>query len=166
MNQTDAKGFFGTLFDFEFKSFLTMKFLKIIYAVLLGALLLMGVLYLFFGLSQGGVFAVLTLLFVPVLTLIYVVLLRVGMEAVALFFRIGENTGKLVELAGGTPSTNGPLLRDTPAPQSASTAPPQVQQSSYSPQSSTQQPYAPQQSSQPSPSTQPPAGPQFPTPSE
>lgn len=106
MTQTDARGFFATLFDLDFTSFLTMKFLRIIYAVLLGALLLMGLVYLIFGLSQGGVIAFLSLLLVPVVTLIYIVLLRVGMEAIALFFRIGENTSKLVELAGGGPGGN------------------------------------------------------------
>jgi len=97
--QIEAKGFFASLFDFGFTSFITLKFLRLIYGFLVVLILLTGVILLVAGLSQGGASAVLGILFVPIITLIYLVLTRVSLEIVALFFRIGENTSLMVKAA-------------------------------------------------------------------
>ncbi len=110
--QGEAKGFFAALFDFGFTSFITLKFLKVIYAVLVGLILLGGLISFFALLSRGGFFVVLALVVAPVVTLVYLVLARVSLEAVALFFRIGENTSIMAgqaSMTGGSPMGDGPL---------------------------------------------------------
>lgn len=96
--QIESKNFFASLFDFGFMSFVTLRFMKVIYALLVTLILLFG-LIAFVGLllsgSSGGV--ALAILVVPVATLLYLILARVSMEMVALFFRIGENTSLLVQ---------------------------------------------------------------------
>jgi Domain of unknown function (DUF4282) len=88
----EYKGFLAALFDFSFTSFLTLKFLRVIYALLVAFTLLFGLLFLIFGLSRGGAVAVLSLFLVPLVTFLYLLLARVSTEWLALFFRIGENT--------------------------------------------------------------------------
>ena len=100
--QMQTKGFFAGLFDFGFTSFITLKFLRLIYTVLVIVLVLGGVLLLFAGLSQGGASAALSLIGVPLLVLVYLVFARVGMETIALLFRIGENTSIMAAAAQGT----------------------------------------------------------------
>jgi Domain of unknown function (DUF4282) len=97
--QIEAKGFFSGLFDFGFTSFITLKFLRVIYGVLVVLILLMGVGLLVASISQGGLYAVLAIVVVPIVTLIYLVVTRVSLEIVALFFRIGENTTLMVAAA-------------------------------------------------------------------
>lgn len=100
---TTAKGFFQTLFDFDFETFLTLKFLKVIYAIFTGLLLLGGAIWLVLLISTGETVPILMALFlVPVITLVYLVLTRISFELVALFFRIGENTSTMARsMAGG-----------------------------------------------------------------
>ncbi|WP_426566654.1 hypothetical protein ACPPVT_08990 [Angustibacter sp. McL0619] len=64
-------------FDFSFTSFITLRFLKVIYIVLVVISLLAG------------------------LSLFYVLLARIYLEIVELFFRIGENTTILARAAAG-----------------------------------------------------------------
>jgi hypothetical protein len=88
----EAKGLFATLFDFGFTSFLTLKFLRLIYTVLTVAVLVFGGAFMLLMLSRGGVGIVFGLIIVPLVVFIYLLILRISMESVALFFRIGENT--------------------------------------------------------------------------
>lgn len=97
--QIEAKGFFASLFDFGFTSFITLKFLRVIYGVIVVLILLTSVAILVASISQGGTYAVLAIVVVPIVTLIYLVLTRVSLEIVALFFRIGENTSLMVAAA-------------------------------------------------------------------
>jgi Domain of unknown function (DUF4282) len=99
-SQIEAKGFFASLFDFGFTSFITLKILRVLYGVLVVLILLTGV-GSFVGLiSQGGAFVAIAIIIVPIVTLIYLVLMRVSMEMIALFFRIGENTSVMAASAG------------------------------------------------------------------
>ena len=105
----EYKGFFAALFDFSFTSFLTLKFLKVIYALLVAFTLLFGLLFLIFGLSRGGAGAVLSLFLVPLVTFLCLLLARVLTEGLALFFRIGENTSIIAgALSAGVAPTVGP----------------------------------------------------------
>lgn len=96
----EAKGLFSGLFDFSFTTFITLKFLRVIYIVLLVLITLTGLVFLIRALSEGGTAAVIGLVLVPLVTLLYIVLARIYMELIALFFRIGENTSLLVTAAG------------------------------------------------------------------
>lgn len=103
----DQKNFFSSLFDFDFKSFITIRFLKLIYIVLLALMCLGGAIWFLtglFGIIQGEAIGLLAMIAAPIITLIYIVILRISLEAVVVFFRIGENTSTMVSLMqGGTP---------------------------------------------------------------
>src|SRR5665647_1216187 len=107
--QIETKGFFASLFDFGFTSFITLKFLRLIYGVLVVLILLAGVVFFVASISQGGLYILFAIVIVPILTLIYLVLTRVSMEMVAIFFRIGENTNLMAASAGSAdPTSEGP----------------------------------------------------------
>src|SRR5664280_1188605 len=84
--QIEAKGFFASLFDFGFTSFITLKFLSVIYGVVVVLILLTSVVLLVVSLSQGGSYAVLAIVVIPIVALFYLVVTRVSLEIVALFF--------------------------------------------------------------------------------
>jgi hypothetical protein len=100
----ETKGFFAALFDFGFTSFITLKFLRVIYTILVCLILLVGLLFLIYGLSQGGGPAVAFIFLAPIATLLYLILVRIYMELIAMFFRIGENTAIMAaQLSGQSP---------------------------------------------------------------
>ncbi len=117
---TDSKGFFSALFDLDFNHFITVKFVKVVYIVLLAIIFLIAALTLFSALLAGfaedsspWVFFF-ALIFVPIITLFYVVILRIFMEAVVVFFRIGENTTALVAALPPSASGTGSAAVDLP----------------------------------------------------
>lgn len=98
-------GFLATLFDINFKSFLTMRFVKVIYV--LAIVLIVGgglsalILGIFFAVkAQSPVMALLialgSLILVPMVTLLWLTMVRVLLESLAIFFHIGENTTELL----------------------------------------------------------------------
>lgn len=113
----EAKGFFPALFDFSFTSFITLKFLKVIYAIIVCVVLLAGLVFLVAGLSQGGGTAVASIIFAPLFTLLYLVFTRISMEVIAIFFRIGENTTIMAaNLTGQAPPPPTPGYGSYPPP--------------------------------------------------
>lgn len=107
-SQLEAKGLFAGLFDFSFTTFITLKFLRVIYIILLVLIALGALAFLAAGLSEGGGTAVATIIFVPLIALLYLVFARIYMELIALFFRIGESTSIMAaHLTGGTPPSGG-----------------------------------------------------------
>ncbi len=89
--------FFGALFDFSFKEFITTKIIKIIYAIgILGAGIgAIGVIIKGFG---AGAFAgILALIVSPIVFIIYTILIRVWLEVVIVLFRISEDIRDLAK---------------------------------------------------------------------
>jgi len=95
-SQLEAKNLLSGLLDFSFTSFVTLKFLRVIYALLLALILLGGIGFFFSLAAQGAGSAIVALIVVPLVVFLYVVIARIYMELVALFFRIAENTSILV----------------------------------------------------------------------
>ena len=95
--QVTASKFWAGLFDFKFKTFITLKFISVIYAIIMGVIALGGLITFVAMAYQGTGTAVLGLFLVPAFMLIYVLAARLWLELVAVIFRIGENTTKLVE---------------------------------------------------------------------
>lgn len=111
--ETAVKGFFGSLFDFQFKHFVSRRLAGVFYAVglvIIGiaavASLITGIVagfasmanpYMFGGGGVvGGIFSIIgTILIVPVGTLIAVIVLRVWIEAVVALVAVAENTSSL-----------------------------------------------------------------------
>jgi hypothetical protein len=101
----EGKNFFAALFDFGFTSFVTLRFLKLIYGILVGLILLTGLVFFLALIFRGGASVILALVGVPIVTLFYLVIARVYTEMIALFFRIGENTSLIARSVGNPPST-------------------------------------------------------------
>jgi len=123
-SRLEAKGFFGSLFDFGFTSFITLKFLKLIYTVLVVLILIGGVVFLIAGLTQGGGSAVASIILVPIVTLVYLIFARIYMEIIALFFRIGENTSLMAAALTGQPGPGSAPAYGYPAGPGGPPAPP------------------------------------------
>lgn len=95
-NPVETKGFFGALFDFSFRSFVTIKFMSFIYVL---SLLFLGVTWLFMLISSiymmandealGG-FAL--LIFGSIVAVFYLVMIRVGLEFMVAMVRTSQNT--------------------------------------------------------------------------
>ncbi|CAN5344427.1 MAG: DUF4282 domain-containing protein [Acidimicrobiia bacterium] len=104
----ETGSFFKDLFDFDFKSFVALKFIKIIFmigTILIGLAALAGIISY---ISQGGSGIFIGLVVVPVVALLYLIFLRVWLEVIAMLFRIGDNTAKMVELLGGQARSTDP----------------------------------------------------------
>jgi hypothetical protein len=89
-------GFFDGLFDFSFTTFITLKIVRAIFIVGTVSVLLAAAGAFIMIFSRGGWYTLMAIVGVPLVTLIYLVLLRVSLEMIALFFRIGENTSLML----------------------------------------------------------------------
>lgn len=94
----DTAGFFKALFDFSFKSFITIKFAGFIFAiglVVIGVGTLIGLIVSFVTMTEsvGGGF--LMLLMVIIIAPIYLILLRVGLEFYVAMVRTAQNTSQV-----------------------------------------------------------------------
>jgi hypothetical protein len=130
-SKSTDKNFFAALFDINFTSFVTVRFLKVIYILLIAASVAYGLLLLVVGLialADGQARGLLFIILGPVLGFFFLVLARVYVEGITLFFRIGENTQALAQALAGT--------------QAASTTPSYAQSSQSTPSSYGQTPQA------------------------
>jgi Domain of unknown function (DUF4282)/zinc-ribbon domain len=107
--ELDAAGFFKTLLDTSFKSFITLKLIKLV--CMLGAIAV-TISSIFFGFSgffahsgmflswDGSFWRGLLTLFIgmPFVWFVWMLWLRIVLEFLSAFFRIAENTTVLVNL--------------------------------------------------------------------
>jgi hypothetical protein len=102
INNSHQKNFIASLFDFGFTSFVTLRFLKVIYTIIVVLILLGGLAFLIAGLSTGTSLGIIgAIIFAPLITLVYLILARIAFEVIAMFFRIGDNTFMVVQLLRG-----------------------------------------------------------------
>jgi hypothetical protein len=104
MDKTDSKkGFFGSLFDFSFHSFVFPKIVSFFYGLLMilmtvGALVAMVWPFFYpewqenFDLPPWAM-----LIIVPIVYFIYLIAIRTTMEIAIVLFRIYENTDRLAD---------------------------------------------------------------------
>ena len=103
----EKKGFWSCLFDLSFSELITMRILKILYAI---GILIAGIaaIWLFVAaLGQQGIWVLLYVIAAPIAFVLLVIIARVTMELLMTLFRIEENTRK--------PAT----AEETPAPSTA-----------------------------------------------
>jgi hypothetical protein len=113
----ESKGFLAALFDFGFTSFITLKFLRAIYAsvvILILCAAAIAAIAGFAALAQGDAFGIILVIGAPVIALIYLVLTRISMEMIALFFRIGENTSIMAANSTGQVPPTAPGYGSSP----------------------------------------------------
>lgn len=91
----DTTGFFKALFDFSFKSFVTIKFAAIIYGIallLIGIFTLIGIIMAFVTMTQEPLPGFLILVLVVVLAPFYLLLVRLTLELYVAMIRTAQNT--------------------------------------------------------------------------
>ncbi|TVR54771.1 MAG: DUF4282 domain-containing protein [Gemmatimonadales bacterium] len=95
--------FLGALFDFSFRSFVTLRIVRFLYAVAV-VLLAVGVIAALVGGMATGRNALEMagfLLFAPIGAFLYLLIIRVSLELMVVIFRIGETQGQILEALRG-----------------------------------------------------------------
>lgn len=122
-----AKGFFGSLFDYSFSSFVTPRIIKVLYVL---ATILIGLWTLFLAAAAfetSETAGVLTLfLFGPLFFLVSMLYARVLLELVIVFFRINGNVQEIRDdrLGVAPQAAPTPALATMDAPAAVLTEPP------------------------------------------
>ena len=111
-----AKSFLASLFNLSFTSFITLKLITVLYAIsmVLAALAALAMVFSAFNINTN--LGVLALLLSPLVFILVLMGSRVSLELVAIFFRIEENTSRLVSPAQ---VHTGPVHYQAPAATSA-----------------------------------------------
>ena len=97
----------GALFDLSFTQFITPSVIKVIYLLgilMLGLLWIVGIIA---SLTQGFMAFLGMLVFGTIVLLIYLLMMRVWLELIAVIFRIGDNAKAIASSLGATPPTGG-----------------------------------------------------------
>ncbi len=109
----DQKGFFQSLTDFSFSSFITKKLIGVLYGIemVLVAIAVLGLIVM--GFKQGIVTGLLLVILSPILLVLSVIAVRVYFEMIVIAFRIEENTSIMAKnmtgsSAGPAPNTSEP----------------------------------------------------------
>jgi hypothetical protein len=119
-----AKGFFGSLFDYSFSSYITPKIIKVLYvlATVLVALWTLVIILLAFRASSAlGILAL--IIGGPIYFVIAMIGVRVTLEFLSAFFRIHGDVQEINQLVGGNSVASVPPLTGlAPAPTSDTAA--------------------------------------------
>ena len=110
-----AKGFFRSLFDYSFSSFITVRIIKVLYVLMTIAVALwtLLVILLAFRVSSGvGILAL--LVGGPIFFVITMIYVRVGLELLMVFFRIHGDVAEINRRGGG--GANGIPVVPIPVP--------------------------------------------------
>jgi Domain of unknown function (DUF4282) len=99
-----AKGFLRSLYDFGFTSLITLRIIKFVYALLVIIYSIFAVILLLALLATGKPAGILLgIIFVPIFYLIYLIMLRIWMEVIVVFFKLGEDVHAIRHRAVGSP---------------------------------------------------------------
>uniref|UniRef100_A0A7C4ELA7 DUF4282 domain-containing protein n=1 Tax=Thermodesulfovibrio aggregans TaxID=86166 RepID=A0A7C4ELA7_9BACT len=104
------KGFFAQLFELTFKSFITVKIIKLLYVLAIIGSALIGLMLLIGGIntmkySAGAGF--LQIILSPLIALLGIIWSRVFLELTVVFFKIEENTARIAEIKEKETKTGG-----------------------------------------------------------
>ena len=99
MIMEQKKGFFPSLFDFSFTSFITPRTIKLLYAIPMACAAIFSILLIIDGFNSGNIlWGVLILLIgAPLFFFLSVLYVRVFFEAIIVLFRIIERMPEIVE---------------------------------------------------------------------
>ena len=97
------KGFFSSLFDFSFRSFITTRIIQTLYVLAAFVFGLLSLGMFFGGVSQGGGRAVLFLILAPLSFLLGMMYVRVLLEIAVVLFRIETHAARI---AGSAPASS------------------------------------------------------------
>ena len=101
MSSTSEVGFLKALFDFQLRHFITLRVLRVLYAITAVIILITGVVIILYTLttqfSYEPMVAILTILATILGVLLYLILVRLWIETLANLQRIGDNTQKMAD---------------------------------------------------------------------
>lgn len=86
-----GKGFFGSLFDFSFTSFITPKVVKVVYALAVGLLVLLWLFFLVAAFVEGAGGGLAVLIIGPPVLILYLCLIRMTLEFYVAIVRMSED---------------------------------------------------------------------------
>jgi hypothetical protein len=118
-----AKGFFASLFDYSFSSFITSKIIKVLYVlttIVVGLWTLLIVLVAFKLSSTLGILAL--LIGGPIFFVITMIYVRVVLELLMVIFRIHEDVQEINQRAGGAKGTPVAFAPPPPGPEAEPTS--------------------------------------------
>jgi Domain of unknown function (DUF4282) len=119
-----AKGFFASLFDFSFSSFITPRLVKVLYVLMTIVVALWTLLFVLLAFRSSKSFGFIALVILgPIFFVILMIWVRVGVEAIIAFFRIQEDVAEINQRAGGAEATS-----VAPVPSSPKTGPDPISQ--------------------------------------
>lgn len=91
-------GFFGSLFDFTFTSFVTPKIIKFIYMLALAVVALAVLAIVITGFARGvGTGLFFLVIVAPIAAIFYLLMARLWLEVVMVLFRVEEHLAELVK---------------------------------------------------------------------
>jgi hypothetical protein len=102
VSSIEAKGLLSGLFDFQFKSFITLKLIRVVYVLEVIGIFIAALFYFIVLVRSGSAGVAFAIILIPIGTLFYLIMARIMTEVIALFFRIGENTSIMAEIAAKT----------------------------------------------------------------
>ena len=155
-----TKGFFKSLFDFSFTSFITPKIIRIVFGIVIVLVGLAALIYVIVAFRANLVLGIVTLLILaPLGFLFYVIWTRIVLEVVMAIFTIADSTRALAMQGGALtpPGYLGPQAQWGP-PQSSQRAPSDWNQGAATPATPTQSPIEPGKGQSTETPTQAPAG--------
>jgi len=88
----EGKNFFAALFDFSFQSFVTVKFAKFIYAILIAFIALGYLFVVISAFTENAAVGLLALLLGWIPAMIYLILFRITLEFMIALVRTSQNT--------------------------------------------------------------------------
>jgi hypothetical protein len=104
----ETKGFFKSLYDFKFESFVAMRMLRILYIIITILYSLGAIVFLITALASGKAGTIIIgLILIPIGYIIYLAFARIAIEVIMVIFRIGAEVQVIAERsAGGGNSTS------------------------------------------------------------
>lgn len=120
-----AKGFFGSLFDYSFSSFITPRLIKVLYVLMTIAAALWTLLVILVAFKASSALGILALVIGgPMFFVITMIYVRVGLELVMAFFHIHGDVEEINQRGGGTGDSRTAFAAPGPAPPPAGAAEP------------------------------------------
>jgi hypothetical protein len=119
-----AKGFFSSLFDYSFSSFITPRIIRILYILSTIVVALWTLLFILLAFkSSTGLGIIALVIGGPIFFVIAMIYVRVGLELIMVFFRIHGDVDEINQRAGGTAGTPVTPVPLPPAPEPAAATP-------------------------------------------
>ncbi len=96
---TPNKGFFSSLFDFSFSSYIAPKVVKVLFALAIAMTGITALIYIVIAFQINPFLGILVLCIIAPLTfLLSIIAWRVFLEFVLAFINVAENSNKIVEI--------------------------------------------------------------------